>query len=130
MKRITLLAITAILLSLTFAACTVNDTTGAITVQNTSDQAAKNVKVGKVNIGYVAPGEVRTVYFFKNEENAAISIEGFELNTGDSLLHKEEIAMTTSHAYTLKLLKSNDKYVYAISGLSTTGKTESLKLKL
>lgn len=113
-KTVSLIAVALLLLA--FAGCMVNKNTGAITVQNYSDKPASNVKVGNIFIGSVAPGELRTYYFFTDQSAAEISIDGFSLPTASALFSNEAIDLKTNYLYTLELFQSSNDYLYTITG--------------
>lgn len=129
-KLLSLVAIAAFMLAM--AGCAVNANTGSITVNNLSDKAATGVKVGTVTIGYVGSGEVKTVYFFKNEDAAKVVAKDFE--NSNSTITKDEINLKTNYLYTFNLYQlTNDKskYVFNVTGteIKATGNYESLIAK-
>ena len=77
MKKIYLLLIVA-LLFFAFIGCTVNSTTGRITVANTTNATMTNVKVGDTLIvSSLGPGKSYDYYFFKTL-TGQITVEGLD----------------------------------------------------
>lgn len=111
-KIISLVAIAA--MTLAMAGCAVNDSTGAIVVDNKSANAAKAVKVGSVTIGYVGPGEIKTVYFFKDETSAKIDFTG-NFTISDST-KTGKIDLKVNYFYSLTFFNTAGKDYYYMSG--------------
>lgn len=125
-KIISLVAVAAMMLAM--AGCAVNSSTGSITVMNSSDKDAQNIKVGSVNIGFVAKGATKTVYFFKEETDASISANGYEAYTNGL---SGIVNLKFDYMYTFNLYQSttNSNYFYYIQGTATGDKvgTENLR---
>lgn len=111
MKKIISLVIIAITM-LVMVGCNVNESSGSITVQNYTTEAAKNVKIGKVYIGYIAPGGTRTVYFFSEELDAQMNADGFEFQ-GDE---KGTIDLKKNYVYSFNLYQFTNAKVFSGSG--------------
>jgi hypothetical protein len=109
MKKIIMLFFVFIML-LSFAGCTVNSTTGSVTVVNHSDKDASNVKIGSFYIGYVAKGATTTVYFFLTQSAAVISVDKFEALSGAGT-----IDLKPDYIYYMDLNLTNSKYVFNCS---------------
>jgi hypothetical protein len=120
MKRfIVFFAIMALIIAM--FGCAVNSTTGGITVLNKTSAAVNNVKVGTVNIGYIAAGATSTVYFTTLATAAQISADGFTASGAPT--SKGTIDLKLNYLYALNLTINNTGNVFAMNGYKVGGKT-------
>jgi hypothetical protein len=118
MKRfIVFFAIMALIIAM--LGCAVNATTGSITVLNQTNTDASNVKVGSVSIGFVGKGQTTTIFFYKSEDSAQVSADGFVPNFASNT---GKIKLKLNYSYSLSLYKSGaGANIYYISGYNTSG---------
>ncbi|HBD92906.1 MAG: hypothetical protein A2015_13555 [Spirochaetes bacterium GWF1_31_7] len=98
-----------------FAGCAVNETTGSITVVNSSDKDALNVKVGDVFIGTVLKGQITTVYFYTAKDASAVAADGFEVPTALVKLDGT-VDLKLNFGYQMGLALNDGKYQFSVYG--------------
>jgi hypothetical protein len=92
--------------------CTVNSTTGCITIQNSTDKDAKNVRAGDYYIGFVGKGKTLNYYFYFNEKSdAKISADGFQPDSSKN----GTIDLKLNYLTIIQLIKSSDVYTISAS---------------
>ena len=127
MKKLLVLLAAAVIGLSTFG-CAVNSSTGSITVQNRSETNASGIKVGSVFIGYVASGSTNTTYFYKAEDDAAVTVSGFEPSLS---IYSGKIELKLNYLYTLTLQKSTSSgnNIYNMSGVELGNNNNSVSLQ-
>ena len=109
--------------------CSVNSNMGSISIINSSDKDALNVKIGNVNMGLVGKGVATTVYFYGNQNEAQINVDDFTPYQSNL---KGIIDLKTNSMYYFNLYILNNKYVYYCSGAEQgkdSATTSSIPLK-
>ena len=124
MRKISLLLI-IIIAAAVFLQCTVNSTTGLITVENKSNVKVTNIKIGSTSIcWWLSPGEKYNYYFYKpitGELTADGATSGYRriVLSGDDLEYSDEevkedgeYELTTNNWYSCDITEQdNDTYI-------------------
>ena len=104
--------------------CSVNNFTGSITAQNSSNIDAYNVKVGNVFIGFVGKGQTTTVYFYTAQNDVFITATGFSAPSQA----RGTIDLKLNYQYSLNLELNNSRYVFDCLGSPVGSDTNNLSV--
>ncbi len=108
-KILSLVVLTVVAAMIMGCSATANDSTGTITVTNSTGKDAQNVKVGSTSFGTVSKGQTITLAFYSSENNAKVNCDGFDPE--DDLLGNDrdgKIDLKLGYQYTLRIYENTD----------------------
>ena len=121
MRKIVLLSLMFLLVF--FLSCAVGQNTGAIRVANISNRDSSSIKIGNTYIGFATKGQNYTVYFYTGQDDAVITVGGFEkpatvydYETAGDIIPDGKIDLKTNYLYTMTLQENSGEYTFQITG--------------